>query len=81
MSKQTESTISAAIVVMIMFECCFCFREDFTIIALPDTQSYFQSYPATFTSQTRRIGEDKTLKTVMQSGQCQSIIRMNYDRM
>lgn len=66
-SKQTESTISAAIVVMIIFECCFCFREGFTIIALAGTQSYFQSYPAAFTSQTRRIGEDKTLKTAMQS--------------
>src|SRR5581483_8030163 len=29
--------------------------QDFTIVALPDTQYYSQSYPATFTAQTQWI--------------------------
>src|SRR5581483_2646036 len=32
--------------------------QDFTIIALPDTQYYSQSYPATFTAQTQWIANN-----------------------
>jgi hypothetical protein len=46
---------------------------DFTIVALPDTQYYSQSYPATFTAQTQWIVDSKAaLNTVFvtQLGDC-----------
>ena len=39
--------------------------EDFTIIALPDTQFYSQSYPSIFTSQTTWIKDQKTAQNII----------------
>lgn len=39
--------------------------EEFTIIALPDTQHYSQSYPAIFTSQTQWIKDNKAARNIV----------------
>jgi hypothetical protein len=39
--------------------------EDFTIIALPDTQNYSTAYPAVFNSQTQWIANNKTAQNIV----------------
>ena len=39
--------------------------EDFTIIALPDTQNEAEYFPAVFTSQTQWIADNKTLENIV----------------
>ena len=39
--------------------------EDFTVIALPDTQNYSTAYPAVFNSQTQWIANNKTAQNIV----------------
>jgi hypothetical protein len=40
-------------------------EDEFTVIALPDTQHYSEAYPAIFTSQTQWIKDNKTARNIV----------------
>ena len=60
MNCPRQNSVVALIAVSVMLSCfTAASAENFTIVALPDTQFYSESYPAIFTAQTQWIVDNK----------------------